>query len=235
MDPIIALAKKYNLKIIEDAAEMHGQDYKNKKCGSFGEISTFSFYPNKHVTTGEGGMVLTDHPELFERCKSLRNLCFNNKRRFIHEELGWNFRMTNMQAALGVAQLERLDEFVIKKRWIGKMYQDLLKNNSHFQLPLQETDYAKNIYWIFPLVLKDHVQVNVDEVCKILAEKGIGTRPFFWCMHEQPVFLNSGLFKNEKYPHAEKIARRGFYIPSGLSLTEKEIYTVAQTINELEL
>src|ERR1700674_5040212 len=114
MDGVLMLAEKHGLKIIEDAAEMHGQDYKGKPCGSFGDISTFSFYPNKLVTTGEGGMVLTDDPLLAERCRSLRNLCFG-KKRFVHEELGWNFRLSNVQAAIGVAQLERLDEFVQKK------------------------------------------------------------------------------------------------------------------------
>ena len=119
MDPIVAVAEKHGLKIIEDAAEMHGQTYKGKPCGSFGDISTFSFYPNKLVTTGEGGMVLTDDPILAEKCRSLRNLCFQ-KKRFVHEELGWNFRMSNLQAALGVAQLENLDDFVERKRaWVG--------------------------------------------------------------------------------------------------------------------
>ncbi len=120
MAPIQALAKEHGLKIIEDAAEMHGQTYKNQPCGSFGDLSIFSFYPNKHVTTGEGGMVVTDSPELAERCKSLRNLCFKPERRFVHDEIGSNYRMTNLQAALGVAQLERLDSFVEKKRSIGK-------------------------------------------------------------------------------------------------------------------
>ncbi len=119
VDPILALAAKYQLRIIEDAAEVIGQTYKRRPCGSFGDISTLSFYPNKHVTTGEGGMVLTDDAELAERSRSLRNLCFGEKR-FVHEELGWNFRMSNLQAALGVAQLERLAEFVQRKRKMGK-------------------------------------------------------------------------------------------------------------------
>jgi perosamine synthetase len=119
MDPVIEIAGNYGLKIIEDAAEMHGQTYMGKPCGSFGDISTFSFYPNKHITTGEGGMLLTDDERLAERCRSLRNLCFQPERRFVHEELGYNFRMTNLQAALGLAQLERLDEFVKRKRPMG--------------------------------------------------------------------------------------------------------------------
>ena len=144
MDPIAALAVKHGLKIIEDAAEMLGQTYKGRPCGSFGDISTFSFYPNKHVTTGEGGMVMTDEPALAERCRSLRNLCFQRKR-FVHEELGWNFRMSNVQAAIGVAQLERLEEFVERKRSMGKQYDELLKDVPGIQLPVGATHYADNI------------------------------------------------------------------------------------------
>jgi perosamine synthetase len=115
MDPIIYICKKYELKLIEDFAEQIGQVYKNKLCGSFGDISTVSFYPNKHITTGEGGMILTDDDKLAEKCRELRNLCFQPKKRFVHEELGWNLRMTNLQAAVGIAQLEQLDRFVKKK------------------------------------------------------------------------------------------------------------------------
>ena len=121
MNPVLDIARKYGLKIIEDAAEMHGQTYHSQPCGSFGEISVFSFYPNKHVTTGEGGMIVTDDAEIAEQCRSLRNLCFQPKRRFVHEELGFNYRFTNLQAALGLAQIERLDDFIIKKREMGRI------------------------------------------------------------------------------------------------------------------
>jgi perosamine synthetase len=233
MDPIIALAKKHNLKILEDAAEMHGQTYKGKKCGSFGDVSTFSFYPNKHITTGEGGMILTDSIEIANHCRSLRNLCFKPEKRFVHDELGWNFRMTNVQAAIGVAQLERINEFVEKKRWMGKMYNEKLKDISSFQLAIPETDYAKNIYWVFPIVLKPDFKHDAESFCKLLGSKGIGTRPFFWSMHKQPVFLNNGLFKNETLPHSESIAIRGFYIPSGLAITEHQINEVVNTVRSL--
>ena len=157
MDPILALAKKHKLFIIEDAAEMHGQTYNGKPCGSFGDISTFSFYPNKHITTGEGGMVVTDDAALAERCKSLRNLCFQTKKRFVHEELGWNYRMTNLQAALGLAQLERLEEFAARKRAMGARYRELLSGIPGIELPLARADFAESIYWVFGLVLKDSV------------------------------------------------------------------------------
>ena len=147
MDPVLDIAQRYGLKIIEDAAEMIGQTYKGKPCGSFGDISTFSFYPNKHVTTGEGGMLLTDDEELAEVCRSLRNLCFQSQKRFVHERLGWNLRMTNLQAALGLAQLERLDEHVKIKQEMGKKYDQLLAHTCGIQLPLPSTKYANNIYF----------------------------------------------------------------------------------------
>ncbi len=230
MTPILELAKKYNLRIIEDAAEMHGQTYRGKQCGSFGDVSTFSFYPNKHITTGEGGMILTDDESIAEKCRSLRNLCFLPEKRFYHEELGWNFRMTNIQAALGVAQLEKLDQFVVKKRQIGRFYQQYLQEIEHFQLPISKTDYAENIYWVFAIVLRDSFKDDASSLCKTLAQKGIGTRPFFWGMHEQPVFHKMGLLKNEKCPVTENISRRGFYIPSGLGLTEQNMFDVVQAI-----
>ncbi|RAM51567.1 MAG: aminotransferase DegT [Hapalosiphonaceae cyanobacterium JJU2] len=233
MEPVLALADKYGLQIIEDAAEMHGQTYKGRPCGSFGAISTFSFYPNKHITTGEGGMLVTDDQKLAERCRSLRNLCFQPQKRFVHEELGWNFRMTNLQAALGVAQLERLDAFVARKCRMGQRYTELLSNLPGLQLPVPRTDYAENIYWVYGLVLEDEVPFDAEEAMRRLGKYKIGTRPFFWCMHEQPVFRNMGLFDGVRCPVAEKIARRGFYIPSGMALTDEQIEQVAKTLPEV--
>lgn len=232
MEPILSLAEKHGLRVIEDAAEMHGQTCNGKPCGSFGDISTFSFYPNKLITTGEGGMLVCNAPQLAERCRSLRNLCFQAKRRFVHDELGWNYRMTNLQAALGLAQLERLDEFVVRKRQMGRLYSELLSSVTTIQLPLSATDYAENIYWVYGLVLGDCLDFDAAEAMHRLGEKGIGTRPFFWPMHEQPVFRKMGLFENDKHPVAERLARRGFYIPSGLALTSEQLVTVADTIKE---
>ena len=163
MAPLLALAEKYDLRVIEDAAEMHGQTYRGRPCGSFGDISTFSFYANKHITTGEGGMIVTDSESLAERCRELRNLCFNPERRFLHEELGWNMRMTNLQAALGVAQLERLSAFVERKRAMGALYTKLLESTPGLQLPLPQTDYAKNIYWVYGIVLEDSVDFDITD------------------------------------------------------------------------
>jgi perosamine synthetase len=233
MELVVALADKYGLDIIEDAAEMHGQTYKGRPCGSFGAISTFSFYPNKHITTGEGGMLLTDDEYLAERCRALRNLCFQPQKRFVHQELGWNFRMTNLQAALGVAQLERVDEFVARKRHIGQRYTELLSNIPGLQLPVPQTDYAENIYWVYGVVLKDEVPFDAEEAMLRLKKHQIGTRPFFWGMHEQPVFKKMGLFDGESCPVADRIARRGFYLPSGMALTDEQIEQVTYTFREV--
>jgi len=233
MDPILEIAQKHGLKIIEDAAEAHGLEYKSKPCGSFGDISTFSFYPNKLLTTGEGGMVLTDSDHLAYRCLSLRNLCFQTDKRFIHEELGWNFRMSNVQAALGVAQLERLDESVSQKRKIGKQYTELLSGIPDVQLPKPKTSYAENIYWIYGIVMGRRIPFDAKHVMGQLTKRGIGTRPFFWPMHEQPVFKKMGLFKGEKYPVSERIARRGFYLPSGLNLSDAQLEMVVKVMHEV--
>jgi perosamine synthetase len=233
MDPLLALARQYNLKVIEDAAEVIGQTYCGRPCGSFGELSTFSFYPNKHVTTGEGGMLVTDDLALAARCRSLRNLCFKPEQRFVHDELGWNFRLSNLQAAVGVAQLERLDNSIAIKRGIGARYTELLRGIRGIELPLASTAYADNIYWVYGLVLEDDVPFDAREAMARLAKAGIGTRPFFWPMHEQPVLRRMGLFAGESYPAAERIGRRGFYLPSGLAMSDEQIERSAAAVREL--
>ena len=235
MIPVLKLAERYSLKIIEDAAEMIGQTCSDKPCGSFGDISTFSFYPNKHITTGEGGMILTDNDDLAKACKSLRNLCFTPENRFVHERMGWNFRMSNLQAAVGVAQLEQLNDFIKKKRWIGMSYTKLLSDIDCIQLPLLETDYAKNIFWVFGILIDKSHHMDAKEAINILKLNGIGCRPFFYPMHKQPVFKKMGLFKNEKLPNCELMYKKGFYIPSGLKLTKSQIEKVAYEIHKVFL
>lgn len=226
VDKILELAKKYNLKVIEDAAEMQGQTYNGKPCGSFGDISTFSFYSNKHITTGEGGMVVTNDEELAERCRMLRNLCFRKDVRYVHDEISDNYRFTNLQAAVGLAQLEKLDEFVEKKRQMGRYYTRKLCDIEGLILPVVRTDYADNIYWVYGIVLDKNVNADNKMIQKYLKEEGIGSRTFFWCMHEQPVYQNQGMFSGETYSNAEYLARKGFYIPSGLALTEEQMEQV---------
>lgn len=239
MDPVMEIAHRHGLRVIEDSAEQIGQVYgsrqsgKPRMIGSFGDIATFSFYPNKHVTTGEGGMVLTSDDALAERCRNLRNLCFGKTRRFVHEELGWNFRMSNLQAAVGVAQMERLPQTLEKKRQIGVWYDELLADVADLERLPARTDYAENIYWVYGIVLKNSVPLDAEEAMKRMGTKGIGTRPFFWPMHEQPVFRRMGLFRGISCPVAERIARRGFYVPSGVALTRDQAEKVAEALRQL--
>jgi perosamine synthetase len=222
LDSVLDLCRKYGLKLIEDAAEMHGQTYKGKPCGSFGDISVFSFYPNKLITTGEGGMVLTDDPKLAEKCRKLRNLGFEETgRRFVHKEIGWNYRMTNLQAALGLAQFEYWDDHIVKKKVIGKRYREAVLSLPNLRVQADKCDYADNVYWVFGIVME--TEQLCDTMTTFLQKNGVGTRPFFWCMHEQPIFNRLGLFSNDRYPVAEELARNGFYLPSGLGITNEEM------------
>jgi perosamine synthetase len=231
MDPILDIAKKYKLIVIEDAAEAHGAEYKGKRCGGFGDMSCFSFYANKIATTGEGGMVLTNNDGCAEKLKSFRNLCFGKAKRFYHSELGNNFRLTNIQAAIGAAQLERMDELVAKKRAIAAEYSRLLKSVSGIYLPV-EKKWAKNVYWMYGILLDGKTGLDAQNFAEKLKKLGIETRPFFLGMHEQPVFKDMGLFKGESYPVTERISRQGLYLPSGLALKKKDIAEVCNAVKK---
>lgn len=231
MDEIIRICDKNSLFLIEDFAEALGQTYKDRKCGSFGHISVTSFYPNKHITTGEGGMVLVDDAILEKKCRSLRNLCFGESKRFLHESLGWNYRMTNMQAAVGVAQMEQIEKFIVKKRWIGKKYNELLDLKNVFTKPLEMTPYSDNIYWVYGLV-SNKSSIDAEMVMLELKKHNIGSRPFFYPLHQQPVVRNmTESSKYEKHPISERIADFGFYIPSGLAISLDQIEYVSEKIN----
>lgn len=233
MNPVLDLCQRYGLKLIEDAAEVIGQTYHGRPCGSFGDISTVSFYPNKHITTGEGGMILTDDDDLAQQCRELRNLCFKPGKRFVHERLGWNLRMTNLQAALGIAQLEQLDGFIEKKRWIGRLYNELLAELPGVQCPLPLTNYSENIYWVYGLVIDDSASIASQDAISHLVNRGIGCRPFFYPLHQQPILQKMGFFKSETHSIAERLYLRGFYIPSGLALQEEQIHRVADAVREV--
>lgn len=241
MDPIVSLARQHGLMVIEDAAEAHGAEYLSERstsnavwqrCGGIGDISIFSFYANKLVTTGEGGMVLTNDSNIADKARSLRNLCFHRERRFYHTELGYNFRLTNLQAAIGLAQIERMPETIAKKRWIGETYTRRLKHIPSLKLPVEET-WARQVYWMYGLVLDESTGQNAVDFARLLLAEGIETRPFFLGMHEQPVYRNMGLFKGGKYPVAERIARQGLYLPSGLTLTETQLDQVCQAVEKI--
>ncbi len=229
MDPILELARGHGLAVVEDAAEVHGAEYKGRKCGGFGDLSIFSFYANKLITTGEGGMVLTDSDELAARARSLRNLCFQSSRRFLHDSLGYNFRLTNMQAALGASQVDRIDSIVDGKRRIAHAYTERLSGLEGIALPVEET-WAKNVYWVYGIVLDGRTGLTAEQMARHLADAGVETRPFFLGMHEQPVFRKLGLFADERYPVAERLARQGLYLPNGLTLQEWEIDKVCEAV-----
>jgi perosamine synthetase len=240
MTKVMAVARRHGLPVIEDAAEVHGAEclYRDEKggeswrrCGSFGTVSTFSFYANKIITTGEGGMVLTSDADLARRCQDLRNLCFRPDRRFLHDELSGNFRLTNLQAAIGVAQLERIDAILELKRWLGESYGQRLRDLDGIQLPV-EKPWGRNVYWMYGLVLEEKLGITAEELASRLKQRGVDTRPFFLGMHEQPAFHEMGLFQGEHYPVADRLARQGLYLPSGLGITEAQIDRVAQALRE---
>lgn len=236
MDPVLELAELRGWRVIEDAAEAHGAKYRSADgwttCGSMGDVSTFSFYANKLVTTGEGGMMMTDDPAIAEKARRLRNLGFQPTRRFVHEDLGFNFRMTNLQAALGLGQVERFQEIVQRKRAIGDRYRRSLSGAPGLQVQ-DEASWARSVFWMFGIVLNDELDFDALELARRLADKDIETRPFFVGMHEQPVFRRMGLFEGLKFPVTERLSRRGLYLPSGLALTDDQIDTVCATVTEM--
>ncbi len=239
MDPLLDLAEKHGLAIVEDAAEAHGAEYHSRRasqpgwrrCGGMSDLSTFSFYANKLVTTGEGGMVLTNDPQFANRARSLRNLCFRPERRFYHTELGYNYRLTNLQAALGVAQIERMDQIIARKRWMGGAYSRRLGGIAGLQLPVEEP-WARQVYWMYGLVLDESTGYDAVSFAQRLRDNGVETRPFFLGMHEQPVFQQMGLFRGEHYPVTERLARQGLYLPSGLALTEEQLEEVCAAVRK---
>lgn len=234
MDKINEIAEDYDLYVIEDAAEAHGAEYKGKKAGSLGDIACFSFYANKIITTGEGGMIVTDNKKIYERAKLLKDLAFISKRRFLHYHIGFNYRMTNLQAAIGLAQLKKIDKLAEARRKNAYIYNKYLKDVDGIILPPEEP-WAKNVYWMYSiLVKKDNFGLSAEELALKLKENGIETRPFFVPMHRQPVFLKLGLFKDEKYPIAEWLSKSGLNLPSSSSLREDEIKFITEKIREVK-
>lgn len=232
LDKIIKIAKKKGIIIIEDAAEVIGLKYKKKICGSFGDLSTFSFYANKHITTGEGGMICTSNKKYYEKCISLRNLSFSKSYfdRFNHDDIGWNYRLTNLQAALGCGQLKNIKWIIKRKREIGNLYYNKLKNNKKILLQPNITDYSNNIYWVFGVVLKKNTGLSRNKIMEKLLKFNIDTRPFFLTMNKQKIFTKLKLFKNLKMPNSEYISNNGFYLPSGLGIKNTEIDYVVKTL-----
>jgi perosamine synthetase len=232
MDPIMEIAERHNLFVIEDAAEAHGAEYKGRKAGSFGLINCFSFYANKIITTGEGGMVVTNDLVVANKARRLKDLAHSSQKRYLHTEIGFNYRMTNIQAAMGVAQLERIDQYIDARRRHALLYNARLKNVDGIVLP-PEKEWAKNVYWMYSILVSDKFGLSRDDLMSKLKDKGIDTRAFFIPMHLQPVFLEMGLFVNEKYPVAEQMGRQGFYLPSGSGLKDQEIEFICESLNDI--
>jgi len=231
MDDINKLAKKYNLKVIEDAAEAHGAEYKGKKAGSLGDIGCFSFYANKLITTGEGGMLVTNNKEIYDRVRSLRDLAFGEEQRFLHQEVGFNYRMTNMQAAIGCGQMESIDDFLKIKISNANYYNKELKEIKGIITPI-EKKYVKNSYWMYVIKVGEEFGMSKDDLKKKLYEKGIDTRDFFVSMSEQPFFKH--LQSDEKFPVSKKLSETGLYLPSGLNLDYKTIKYICNVIKTIK-
>ena len=227
MDAIVDLAEDRGLYVIEDAAEAHGAEYKGRKVGSFGDIGCFSFYGNKIITTGEGGMCLTDNEELAEKMRILRDHGMNQNKRYWFDVIGFNYRMTNLQAAIGVAQLKKLDEFIEKKRKIAMRYFEGLNELEGRKLIKlhPEMPWAKCVYWMYSILVEDKFGINRDNLTKKLEEKGIDTRPFFYPIHVMPPHKN-----NDKFSVAEEISSKGINLPSAINLKEEEIEKIVREI-----
>ena len=226
------IASAHKLCVIEDAAEAHGAECGGRKAGGIGDVSCFSFYANKIITTGEGGMVLTNRDDLADRARMLKDQAYSREKRFLHTEVGFNYRMTNVQAAIGLAQVEKIDQLVEKRRRNAALYQMLLDDVEGVQLPVEKA-WAKNVYWMYCVVVQDGFGIGRDELAEKLKARGIDTRPFFIPMHRQPSFNKLGLFTNEAYPVSEDISMRGLYLPSGSALTSSQIEEVCATLKRI--
>jgi perosamine synthetase len=231
MDQIMDIARKHRLCVVEDAAEAHGATYKSKMAGGIGDVGCFSFYANKIITTGEGGMIVTSDEKVADRARRFKDQAFSRERRFLHTDIGFNYRMTNIQAAIGLAQLENIDRFVEMRRRNAQLYNRLLKGVAGVTLPV-ERKWAKNVYWMYSIVIEDEFGMSRDDLMAFLRQKGVDTRTFFIPMHVQPAFKNMGLFAGERYPVSEMLAERGLYLPSGSGLTEEQIDTVCEAVKQ---
>jgi len=231
MDWIRDIAEDHDLYIIEDVSQAHGAEYKGKKLGTFGDIACFSFYGNKIITTGEGGICLTNDDKLAEKIRLLINHGKNPIKHFWHDVIGFNYRMTNLQAAIGVAQINKLDKYISKKRKIAKWYEESLKELEEELIKLYpEMKWAKCVYWLYSILIEDKFGVTRDTIGKTLEEKGIETRPFFYPIHTMPIYKDS---KSSNLSVAEEIARKGISLPSGVKLDKEEIEIVSNEIKAL--
>lgn len=229
MDPILDIARDKGLYIIEDAAEAHGAMYKGQKVGSFGDVSCFSFYGNKIITTGEGGMCLTNNEELMSKMRLLRDHGMSPEKRYWHDVIGFNYRMTNIQAAIGMAQLKKIDSFLNRKRQIAKWYNEKLREliENEKIVPQTEMPWAKCVYWMYSVLITD-TKINRNELIRYLEINGIETRPFFYPVHEMPPYRGEAV----KLKVAERLSRQGLNLPTSVKLGKKEIFHISKKFLE---
>ena len=226
MQPILELARRHGLYVIEDAAEAHGAQYGGRRVGSLGTAGAFSFYGNKIITTGEGGMLTTDDDALAEKARYLRDHAMSPEKRYWHTEVGFNYRMTNLQAALGVAQMERIEEFIDRKRQIAQTYNQLLGDIPGVILP-PEAPWAKSVYWMYSVLVTEQFRLSRDALMAYLRTRNIDSRPFFYPIHQMPPYHN-----DDSHPVAERLSRQGINLPSAVTLTEADIQRVAGAIRQ---
>lgn len=229
MDPLLELAERHGFYIIEDAAEAHGAEYKGRRAGSLGHAGCFSFYANKVITTGEGGMITTDDPDIAQLASHLRDHAFSDERHFWHKYLGFNYRMTNLQAAVGLAQTEQMESFVRARRANAARYTAALQSIPGIVTP-PEAGWAKSVFWMYSILVEDEFGMTRDQLRAYLAEHGIETRTFFIPMHLQPIYYQA--FKGQRYPASEMLCQRGFYLPSASSLTPREIDYITEMVRQ---
>ena len=239
MDEILSLARFYNLTVIEDAAEAHGAlFYPAGKsdvpipAGAIGDAGCFSFYGNKIITTGEGGMVVTNDDRLAERARKLKDLAHDPRRRFLHTDLGFNYRMTNLQAAVGLAQLEEIDRFIGIKQKMANLYGERLAGVKGLRLP-REKPWARCVYWMYAVLVEEEFGLSRDGLMERLKERGVDTRTFFIPVHRQPLFLDSEELRGRSFPVSDDLSAKGLYLPSGLALTPEQISTVCTELREI--
>jgi perosamine synthetase len=227
MEPIMALAERHRLWVIEDAAEAHGAEYKGRRVGGLGHLGSFSFYGNKIITTGEGGMIVTDNPDLAQRMRFLKDHAMSTEKRYWHPEIGFNYRLTNLQAALGVAQMDRIDEIIAIKRRHAAQYNTLLGGTPGLTLP-PEASWARNVYWMYSVLIEPTHRLGRDALMAGLRSRDIDSRPFFYPIHSMPPYATG-----EDFPVSDELSRTGINLPSAATLTEDQIALVAKTVREL--
>lgn len=234
MSQVMAFAEENDLRVIEDSAEAHGVFFRDRPCGSFGDMSTFSFYANKNVTTGEGGMVLTDDPVLAEKLRYFRNLTFLTSRRFVHEDLGWNMRLSSIQAALGTSQAKRVAESVQRRRFIADRYLTALKGIRGLKFQAEEYLGNRNGYWVFGVLLDSHHRFeSAESAMSALAAAGVGTRPFFYPLHQQPLIGQYPYRLVGDYKVSEDLGENGFYLPNGLGMSDSDLDRVVSIAHQV--